>query len=126
MISAWMKVPEWARAAIAILLCAALFTSDLVTSVEMNESQLYPVVMVTLYRIRARPIVWLVGGLAACLTVAGYLLAPPADVWDGVTNRAFSLAVIVLTIVGMTKLTQHEHRLLMESMTDPLTGLLNR
>src|SRR5579885_2197418 len=99
MISVWMKVPEWGRAATAALLCVGLFTSDLVTSVEMNESQLYPVAMVTLYRIRNRSIVWLLGGLAVALTVAGYLMAPPADVWDGMTNRAFSLLVIVLTVV---------------------------
>jgi diguanylate cyclase (GGDEF)-like protein len=126
MVETWLKTPEWARAAVASLLCLGLFASDLFTSVEMNESQLYPVAMMLLYRIRAKPILWLVGGLAIALTVAGYAIVPPVDVWDGVTNRVFAIAVIVITMLGMTKLAQYEHRLLLESMTDPLTGLLNR
>jgi diguanylate cyclase (GGDEF)-like protein len=126
MIQAWLKIPEWVRAAFASALCLGLFMSDLVTSVEMNESQLFPVAMMTLYRIRTKLILWLVGGLAIALTIAGYGLSPPADIWDGVTNRVFSVAVILITMVGMTKLAEYEHRLLIESMTDPLTGLLNR
>jgi diguanylate cyclase (GGDEF)-like protein len=126
MIETWMKLPDSARAAVALVLCAGLFTSDLVTAVEMNESQLYPVAMMPLYRVRSKQLLWGVALLAACLTVLGYALAPPEDIWDGVTNRGFSIVVIVVTAIAMNKLAEYEHRLLIESMTDPLTGLLNR
>jgi diguanylate cyclase (GGDEF)-like protein len=126
MIEAWLKLPEWARVAVAALVCFGLFTSDLYSSVEMNESQLYPIALLPLYRIRMRYLLWMMCSLTVVLTVAGYLIAPPADVWDGVTNRAFSLLVIAVTVLGMGKLADYEHKLFIDSVTDPLTGLLNR
>jgi diguanylate cyclase (GGDEF)-like protein len=92
----------------------------------MNESQLYPIALLPLYRIRPRYLLWIIGGLTAVLTVGGYLIAPPADVWDGVTNRVFSLLVIAVTVVGMSKMADYEHKMFINSVTDPLTGLLNR
>ena len=126
MLELWLKVPAAGRAAVAALACLSLFISDTITSVEMNESQLYPIALMLLYRVRSR---WLLGSLTAFavfLAVAGYLIDPPADIMDGVTNRAFSVITIVAVALGMVKLASHEHRLLMESITDPLTGLLNR
>jgi diguanylate cyclase (GGDEF)-like protein len=92
----------------------------------MNEAQLYPIAILPLYRIRTRYLLWIICGLTAVLTVAGYLIAPSDDMWGGMTNRVFSLAVIGVTVFGMGKLADYEQRLLIESMTDPLTGLLNR
>ncbi len=126
MVQAWLKLPDSLRALVALLLCSGLFMSDLVTSVEMNESQLYPVAMMPLYRVRSKILLWTVAGFAVFLTVFGYWMAPPDDMWDGATNRAFSMIVIVVTALAMNKLAEYEHRLLIESMTDPLTGLLNR
>jgi diguanylate cyclase (GGDEF)-like protein len=125
MIQAWFKLPEWARVGVACLVCLGLFTSDLF-SVDMNESQLYPLAMLPLYRIRTRSLLWIICGLAVFLTVAGYLIAPPPDIWNGLPNRIFSLVVIGVTVLGMGKLADYENQLLIESMTDPLTGLLNR
>jgi len=126
MIEAWLKLPEWVRVCFACLVCFGLFTSDLFSSTEMNESQLYPIAMLPLYRIRTRYLLWIICSLTALLTVAGYLIAPSDDLWGGMTNRVFSLAVIGITVFGMGKLADYEQRLLIESMTDPLTGLLNR
>jgi diguanylate cyclase (GGDEF)-like protein len=126
MIEAWLKLPEWVRVCFACLVCFGLFTSDLFSSTEMNESQLYPIAMLPLYRIRTRYLLWIICSLTALLTVAGYLIAPSDDLWGGMTNRVFSLAVIGVTVFGMGKLADYEQRLLIESMTDPLTGLLNR
>ncbi len=126
MFELWMKLPDPARAAIAGLVCVALFVSDTITSVDLNESQLYPIVMMALYRVQRRPLIWGITGLAVFLAVAGYLADPPPDIWDGVTNRAFAVVTILAVSYGVTKLTAHEQRLLIESITDPLTGLLNR
>lgn len=126
MIEAWLKLPEWARVTFAGLVCLGLFTSDLFNSVEINEAQLYPLAILPLYRIRTRSLLWIICGLATVLTVAGYVFDPPSDLWSGVTTRVFSLIVIGVTVMGMGKLADNEHRLLIESMTDPLTGLLNR
>jgi diguanylate cyclase (GGDEF)-like protein len=126
MIEAWLKLPEWVRVTFACLVCFGLFTSDLFSSTDMNEAQLYPIAILPLYRIRTRYLLWIICGLTAVLTVAGYLIAPSDDMWGGMTNRVFSLAVIGVTVFGMGKLADYEQRLLIESMTDPLTGLLNR
>ena len=126
MIAAWLKVPERWRAAVAILLCCGLLGSDLITKVEMNESQLYPVALVLLYRVEDRRLIWGTAGLAVLFTVLGYALDPPPSVWDGVTNRSFSILVLVVSTFGLIELAKHERRLLLETMTDPLTGVLNR
>jgi len=125
MVEAWLKLPEWVRVSVACLVCFVLFTSDML-SINMNESQLYPLAMLPLYRIRTRSLLWIICGLTIVLTVAGYLIAPPPDIWNGLANRIFSLVVIGVTVLGMGKLADYEHKLLIESMTDPLTGLLNR
>jgi diguanylate cyclase (GGDEF)-like protein len=126
MIDAWMKIPDPGRAAIAVLLCVGLFVSDLATPVEMNEAQLYPVALLPLYRVRSKLLLWIAATAAAGLAGLGYVLDPPPDFWDGATNRMFSIIVVLVTALAMTKLAEYEHRLLMESITDPLTGLLNR
>jgi len=126
MLELWLKVPTVGRAAVAALMCLGLFTSDIITSVEMNEAQLYPIVLMTLYRVRSRLLLWGFTAFAVFLAVAGYLIDPPADIMDGVTNRVFSIITIIVVAFGMVKLAAHEHRLLIESVTDSLTGLLNR
>jgi diguanylate cyclase (GGDEF)-like protein len=110
----------------AVLFCAILFVSDLLSTVEMNESQLYPLALILLYGVRTRYLLQGFCALAIGLTLLGYGLDPPTDVWDGVTNRAFSIIVVLGTAICLTKLSQYERRLLIQSMTDPLTGLLNR
>jgi diguanylate cyclase (GGDEF)-like protein len=126
MLELWLKVPAAGRAGVAALACLGLFVSDTITSVEMNESQLYPIALMLLYRVRSRRLIAALTAFAVFLAVAGYLIDPPADIMDGVTNRVFSIVTIVAVAFGMVKLTEHEHRLLIESITDPLTGLLNR
>jgi diguanylate cyclase (GGDEF)-like protein len=114
------------RIAAAFLFCTVLFVSDLSTSVEMNESQLYPLALILLYRVRVRYLLQAACALTVLFTVLGYALDPPADIWDGVTNRVFSIIVVLGTAICLTKLSMYERRLLVQSMTDPLTGLLNR
>jgi diguanylate cyclase (GGDEF)-like protein len=126
MVEAWLRLPEWLRVGFACLVCVGLFTSDLFSATEMNEAQLYPIAMLPLYRIRTRYLLWIICSLAAVLTVVGYLIAPSPDIWNGMTNRVVSLLVIGVTVFGMGRLAAYEERLLIESMTDPLTGLLNR
>jgi len=126
MIQAWLRLPDWVRASCAGVLCFGLFTSDLITPVELNESQLYPLAILLLYRVRAPALLWSFFVLAGMLTVAGYVIEPTGSVWDGVTNRIFSLLVIGVTVLGMGKMADYEHLLFIRSVTDPLTGLLNR
>ena len=126
MVESWLKLPEWVRVLVACLVCFALFTADLVSSRELNEAQLYPIAMLPLYRIRTRYLLWIICSLTVVMTLAGYLIEPSDDMWGGMTNRVISLFVIGLTVFGMGKLATYEERLLIESMTDPLTGLLNR
>jgi diguanylate cyclase (GGDEF)-like protein len=114
------------RIAAAVTFCLALAASDLITNVEMNEAQLYPVALILLYRVRVRFALPAVTALAVTLTFMGYVLDPPPDIWDGLTNRIFSGIVILGTAMCLGKLSEYERRLLVQSMTDPLTGLLNR
>jgi diguanylate cyclase (GGDEF)-like protein len=121
-----MKVPDWARALVAAVLCLGLFFSDLITTVEMNEAQLYPVAMLPLYRIRSKLLLWAVALLAMVLAVLGFVLDPPPDMTGRATNRVLAVVVIFATAIAMSKLAEFERKLLIEAMTDPLTGLLNR
>jgi diguanylate cyclase (GGDEF)-like protein len=125
-LAAWLRVPERVRALVAILLCAALCAADLILTVEMNEAQLYPLAIVLLYRVQTRNLIWTVVGIAVLLTIGGYLLVPTGDVWDGVTNRTFSVLLIVGTGFALTRVAAYEQILLIQTLTDPLTGLLNR
>ncbi|MEJ0070995.1 MAG: hypothetical protein WDO24_22215 [Pseudomonadota bacterium] len=43
--------------------------------------------------------------------MVGYLLAPSADIWDGVTNRTFSILMILATAQGLSRLAENEQRL---------------
>ena len=110
----------------AFAFCCALFVSDQLTSVEVNEAQLYPLALICLYRVRTRYVLQICCALAVFFTIAGYLLDPPADIMDGLTNRTFSIVVILGTALCLNKLSEYERRLLVQSMTDSLTGLLNR
>jgi diguanylate cyclase (GGDEF)-like protein len=110
----------------ALLFCTALFCSDLYSTVEMNESQLYPLALILLYGVRFRYALQVGCAITIVLTIMGYAIDPPSDVWDGVTNRAFSIVVLLGTTICLTKLSRYERRLIVQSMTDPLTGLLNR
>jgi diguanylate cyclase (GGDEF)-like protein len=103
-----------------------LFVSDQITNVEVNEAQLYPLALICLYRVRTRYVLQICCALAVFYTIAGYVLDPPPDIMDGVTNRAFSIVVILGTALCLNKLSEYERRLLVQSMTDSLTGLLNR
>jgi diguanylate cyclase (GGDEF)-like protein len=114
------------RVVAASVFCVVLFASDLFSTVEMNESQLYPLALLVVYGVRIRYVQQIGCAIAILLTLLGYALDPPTDVWDGVTNRAFSIIVLLGTATCLTKLSQYERRLLIQSMTDPLTGLLNR
>src|SRR5262249_36590477 len=120
------KVPERWRAVVAVLLCCGLLASDLITKVEMNESQLYPVALVLLYRVENRRLIWGTAGLAILFTVLGYALDPPDSIWAGVTNRTFSTVVVMVGAFGLVGLAKEERRLLVETMADPLPGVLNR
>jgi diguanylate cyclase (GGDEF)-like protein len=103
-----------------------LFLSDLVTPMEMNEAQLYPLALVPLYRVKIRHVLPLFCGLGIALIVGGYALSPSPDLWDGITTRTFSVMMLVVTAFSLIKLSGYERKLLMQSLTDPLTGLLNR
>jgi diguanylate cyclase (GGDEF)-like protein len=110
----------------AFAFCLALFISDQITSVEVNEAQLYPLALICLYRVRVRYVLQICCAVAVLFTIVGYLSDPPTDVMDGLTNRTFSIIVILGTALCLNKLSEYERRLLVQSMTDSLTGLLNR
>jgi diguanylate cyclase (GGDEF)-like protein len=126
MIAAWLNISDRIRAAVAAAAMICLFFSDVVVPIEFNESQLYPAAILLLYRAREKRLIWALAGFAVVLAIGGYVIDPPANFWDGITNRLFSVLLVGVTALGLTKLADHEQRLIHESKTDPLTGLFNR
>src|SRR5260221_10453461 len=118
--------PAGRRVALALGICSALFLSDLVSPIEMNEAQLYPLALLPLYRVGNKSLLWGACALTIALIIAGFALSPPADFWDGITMRSFSVLMVAITAVSFSRLSGYERKLLLQSLTDPLTGLLNR
>jgi diguanylate cyclase (GGDEF)-like protein len=114
------------RICFSLAICAGLFVSDLITPVEMNEVQLYPLALVPLYRVQLRFLLPLVSLIAITLIVLGYCLGPDPDFWDGLSNRTFSVVMVVLTAVSLGRLAISERKLTLRALTDPLTGVFNR
>jgi len=114
------------RVGLSLVLCAALFVSDLKTPVEMNEVQLYPLAFLPLYRVQLRFLLPLFALLTIVLIVLGYSLAPDPDFWDGLSNRTFSIVMVVVTAACLGRLAVSERTLMLRALTDPLTGVFNR
>ncbi len=121
-----MPWTDWLRLGLAIGLAILLFVSDLVVPVEMNEVQLYPLTLLPLYRIQLRWLLPLFTALAIALIVLGYSLAPDPDFWDGLSNRTFSIVMVVLIAITLGRLASAERKLMLRALTDPLTGVFNR
>ncbi|MEJ0072347.1 MAG: diguanylate cyclase [Pseudomonadota bacterium] len=121
-----MTFNDVVRIVIALVICGALFVSDLVMSVEMNEVQLYPLVLLPLYRVQLRYLLPVFSVLAIGLIVLGYCLAPDPDFWDGLSNRTFSIVMVVVTALSLGRLAVSERKLMLRALTDPLTGVFNR
>ena len=85
--------------------CCVLFVSDQVTSVEINEAQLYPLALICLYRVRVPYVLQICCAMTVIFTIAGYLVDPPTDLTDGLTNRTFSVIVILGTALCLNKLS---------------------
>ena len=115
-----------ARITLAVLICIALFLSDLVTPVEMNEVQLYPIAFLPLYRVQVRFLLPLFAVISIALIVLGYSLVPDPDFWDGLSNRTFSVLMVLGTAIALGRLATAERRLMLRALTDPLTGVFNR
>jgi diguanylate cyclase (GGDEF)-like protein len=114
------------RIALSLALCAGLFMSDLKTPVEMNEVQLYPLAFLPLYRVQLRFLLPTFGLLTIALIVLGYSLAPDPDFWDGLSNRTFSVVMVLVTAASLGRLAVSERTLMLRALTDPLTGVFNR
>jgi diguanylate cyclase (GGDEF)-like protein len=121
-----MPLTDWLRLGLAIGLSILLFVSDLVVPVEMNEVQLYPLALLPLYRIQVRWLLPLFTVVAIALIVLGYSLAPDPDFWDGLSNRTFSVVMVVLIAITLGRLASAERKLMLRALTDPLTGVFNR
>jgi diguanylate cyclase (GGDEF)-like protein len=117
---------DWLRIAFSAVISAGLFFSDLVMPVEMNEVQLYPLVLLPLYRVPMKHLVAGFAALSIALIVLGYSLDPEDDFWDGLSNRTFSVVMVVLTAVSLHRLATSERQLMLRALTDPLTGVFNR
>jgi diguanylate cyclase (GGDEF)-like protein len=114
------------RIALAVLICIALFLSDLITPVEMNEVQLYPIAFLPLYRVQVRFLLPLFALISIVLIVLGYCLEPELDFWDGLSNRTFSVLMVLGTAIALGRLATAERKLMLRALTDPLTGVFNR
>jgi diguanylate cyclase (GGDEF)-like protein len=117
---------DWLRIGLSLAICAALFLSDLILPIEMNETQLYPLALVPLYRVQRRYLLAAFSLLAIGLIVAGYVASPDLDFWDGLSNKSFSIVMIVVTAVCLARLASSERQLTLRALTDPLTGVFNR
>ena len=114
------------RIALAVVICVALFLSDLITPVEMNEVQLYPLAFLPLYRVQVRFLLPLFAAISVVLIVLGYSIAPDPDFWDGLSNRTFSILMVVGMALALGRLATAERKLMLRALTDPLTGVFNR
>jgi diguanylate cyclase (GGDEF)-like protein len=114
------------RIVLAVVICIALFLSDLITPVEMNEVQLYPIAFLPLYRVQVRFLLPLFALMSIALIVLGYSLVPDPDFWDGLSNRTFSVLMVLGTAVALGRLATAERKLMLRALTDPLTGVFNR
>ena len=121
-----IPLTDWLRLGLAIGLSIVLFVSDLLVPVEMNEVQLYPLALLPLYRIQLRWLLPLFTVIAIALIVLGYSLAPDPDFWDGLSNRTFSIVMVVLIAITLGRLASAERKLMLRALTDPLTGVFNR
>jgi diguanylate cyclase (GGDEF)-like protein len=121
-----VTVNDGIRIAISIVMCAGLLVSDLVTPVEMNEVQLYPLALLPLYRVQLRYLLLAFSCLTIGLIVLGYSLAPDPNFWDGLSNRTFSIVMVVVTALSLARLATSERQLMLRALTDPLTGVFNR
>jgi diguanylate cyclase (GGDEF)-like protein len=121
-----VTLSDWFRIAFSLALCAGLFLSDLITPVEMNEVQLYPLALLPLYRVQLRFLLPLISVSAIALIVLGYCLEPDPDFWDGLSNRTFSVVMVVVTALSLGRLAVSERKLTLRALTDPLTGVFNR
>jgi diguanylate cyclase (GGDEF)-like protein len=121
-----VTLSDWFRIAFSLALCAGLFLSDLITPVEMNEVQLYPLALLPLYRVQLRYLLPLISVSAIALIVLGYCLEPDPDFWDGLSNRTFSVVMVVVTALSLGRLAVSERKLTLRALTDPLTGVFNR
>jgi diguanylate cyclase (GGDEF)-like protein len=92
----------------------------------MNEVQLYPLAFLPLYRVQLRFLLPLFAAISIALIVLGYSLAPDPDFWDGLSNRTFSIVMVVVTVVALIRLATSERKLTLRALTDPLTGVFNR
>ncbi|MBV8167012.1 MAG: GGDEF domain-containing protein [Alphaproteobacteria bacterium] len=121
-----IPLTDWLRLGLAVVLCVMLFISDLVVPVEMNEVQLYPLALLPLYRIQLRWLLPLFTAITIALIVLGYSLEPDPDFWDGLSNRTFSVVMVVLIAITLSRLASAERKLMLRALTDPLTGVFNR
>ena len=121
-----LSTNDMIRIAVAIAIFAGLFVSDLITPVEMNEVQLYPVALLPLYRVQLRLLMPFFSIVAITLIVLGYCIAPDPDFWDGLSNRTFSVVMVVVTAASLMRLAISERKLTLRALTDPLTGVFNR
>jgi diguanylate cyclase (GGDEF)-like protein len=121
-----MPLTDWLRLGLAVALSILLFVSDLVLPVEMNEVQLYPLALLPLYRTQRQFLLPLFTVIAVALIVLGYSLAPDPDFWDGLSNRTFSIVMVVLIAITLSRLANAERKLMLRALTDPLTGVFNR
>ena len=64
-----VTMSDYFRIAFSLAICAGLFLSDLITPVEMNEVQLYPLALLPLYRVQIRFLLPLISLVA--ITTAG-------------------------------------------------------
>ncbi|MBI3513630.1 MAG: GGDEF domain-containing protein [Proteobacteria bacterium] len=121
-----VTVRDWLRIGLALVLCGTLLASDLALPVEMNEVQLYPLVLLPLFRVQLRYLLPVFTLISIALIVVGYSVAPDPDYWDGLSNRSFSIVMVVMTALALHRLATTERELMLRGFTDPLTGLFNR
>jgi diguanylate cyclase (GGDEF)-like protein len=82
--------------------------------------------LLPLYRVPMKHLVAGFAALSIALIVLGYSLDPEDDFWDGLSNRTFSIVMVVLTSVSLHRLATSERQLMLRALTDPLTGVFNR
>jgi len=121
-----LTMQDMLRIALAVAICVGLFLSDLITPVEMNEVQLYPLAFLPLYRVQVRFLLPLFAVVSIILIVLGYSIEPDPDFWDGLSNRSFSILMVLGTAIALGRLATAERKLMLRALTDPLTGVFNR
>jgi hypothetical protein len=91
---------------------AAVFGIDLLLPLGVAVGMLYVIPVLLSLQLKRPRLTLLVGCGSTALTIVGYLISPPGGIqWLGMTNRAFSIIAIWVTVVLLWQRAEADERI---------------